>query len=238
VVIEFILNFFLIIIYMYSCLGKERIFLCFCNVKNDIRVPSLLLTKKSAIMIPASLILSLVVLNVNCIAGDAVYGHSIAGSGSGSGIQIQKNGNFEVELFVNPSKPLLNENTDISLRITSSAGDELMELPVSISILKEGTPKNSSANNYVIVKDGHYNFPYTFNEPGKYLLYVDIKDIFYTLDILNFIFVLDAGIPISDQFFGFVQGFLLGYFYIYIPIVAMLVLFIFIRHKRKKVTAK
>jgi hypothetical protein len=49
---------------------------------------------------------------------------------------------------------------------------------------------------------------------------------------------LDVGVPISEQFFGFIQSFLVGYFYIYIPIVAISVLLLFIRHKRKKVTAK
>ncbi|MDQ4073450.1 MAG: hypothetical protein M3162_04000 [Thermoproteota archaeon] len=224
---------------MYFCLDKEGILSYFCIIKNNLNMlDNLFLAKKSKIMVPASLIFFVVVLNVSCIAGENIYGHSIAGSDSGNGIQIQKNGNYEVELFVNPSKPLLNENTDIFLRITSSAGDELIELPVSISILKEGVAKNSSANNYVVVRDGHYNFPYTFSETGKYLLYVDIRDTFYTLDTLNFIFVLDVGVPISEQFFGFILGFLAGYFYIYIPIAAILIIFLFMRHKRKKVTAK
>ncbi len=223
---------------MYFCLDKERIFSYFCIIKNNLYVSNLFLTQKLKIIFSASLIFFVVVLNVSCITSGNVYGHSITGSDSGSGIQIQQNGNYEVELFVNPSKPLLNENTDIFLRITSSAGDELIELPVSISILKEGVEKNSSANNYVVVKDGHYNFPYTFNETGKYLLYVDIRDIFYTSNTLNFIFVLDVGVPISEQFFGFIQNFLVGYFYIYIPIGAILIIFLFMRHKRKKVTAK
>jgi hypothetical protein len=126
-----------------------------------------------------------------------VYGHSLLGGNNGSGIQTQTNGNFKVELSTNPSKLVLNKTTDVLLRVTSTAagGGEIMELPVYLSLQKDGKNDNSSQT-LVMVRGWHYNFKSIFPEKGKYILFVNIKDIYYADTTLNFIFDLNVDDPI------------------------------------------
>src|SRR6478609_3775340 len=159
------------------------------------------------------------------------YGHSLFGNNNnnGSGIQIQTNGNYKVELSTNPPKIPLNKNTEILLRVTSlsnssnggAGGSEIMEIPAYISLIKDGKVENLQ-HTLVMIRGGHYNFNSVFSDKGKYLLFVDIKDIYYTNTILKFIFELNAGIPIVDQFYNALESFLLNYYYIYIPIIGFI----------------
>jgi hypothetical protein len=164
-----------------------------------------------------------------------VYGHSLLGGGiNASGIQTQTNGNYKVELSTNPSKLVLNKTTDIQLRVTSTAaagGAEIMELPVYLSLQKDGKNDNSSQT-LVMVRGGHYNFKSIFPEKGKYILFVNIKDIYYTDTTLNFIFELNVNDPIIDQFYNLMKSYLIDYYYIYVPIVIIIVISI-IAHKSK-----
>ncbi len=57
----------------------------------------------------------------------------------------------------------------------------------------------SNINNYTLVRQGHYDFGYTFNEPGIYTLAVDIKDIFYTLDFAKFAFDIVVDDSVFDR---------------------------------------
>ncbi|MBA3749816.1 MAG: hypothetical protein H0X03_02785 [Nitrosopumilus sp.] len=163
-----------------------------------------------------------------------VYGHSLFGNSNGSGIQIQKNGNFEVELSTFPSKPLVNKNTDIFLRISSTTGDELIELPVYLSLAKEGKINNSSYN-LTMVKGGHYNFNYVFPEQGQYLLILDIKDIYYTSATLNFIFEINVDVPAIEQFYELMRVFFTNYYYVYIPIILLIIIVIIKYYKKNKI---
>ena len=153
-----------------------------------------------------------------------VYGHSLLGGNNGSGIQTQTNGNFKVELSTNPSKLVLNKTTDVLLRVTSTAaaGGEIMELPVYLSLQKDGKNDNSSQT-LVMVRGGHYNFKSIFPEKGKYILFVNIKDIYYTDTTLNFIFELNVDDPIIDQFYNLMKSFFIDYYYIYVPIIIIIV---------------
>lgn len=171
-------------------------------------------------------------LNVN-YDEHIVMAHSIFGGSNNNGTQIQQNGNFVVDLFVNPQNPLINKNTDIFLRFTSKAGDELIELPVSINLLKDGQA-NKNTNNYVIIQQGHYNFNYKFTEPGKYLLYVNVKDIFYTHSVLNFIFVINVDISIPEKISGFLFYFAINYYYYYVPIGILIAIVVIMRLYKKK----
>ena len=131
------------------------------------------------------------------------FAHSFFGGNDASlnGTQTQSIGNYVIELLVNPSKPMIDKDTSFLFRISSNAGDELIELPVSFSIFKDGKPVFSNPNNFTLVRQGHYDFNYTFSKPGKYLLFVDIKDIFYTLNILNSVFEVDVQVPIAERIY-------------------------------------
>jgi hypothetical protein len=169
------------------------------------------------------------------------YGHSLFGNNNGSGIQIQTNGNYKVELSTNPPKIPLNKNTEILLRVTSlsngstgaagTGGSEIMEIPAYLSLVKDGNVNNLQ-HTLVMIRGGHYNFNSVFSDKGKYLLFVDIKDIYYTNTILNFIFELNADVPITDQFYDILKSIFVNYYYIYIPVIG-LIIFIIVRSQKK-----
>ena len=173
------------------------------------------------------------------------YGHSLFGNNNnnGSGIQIQTNGNYKVELSTNPPKIPLNKNTEILLRVTSlsnssnggAGGSEIMEIPAYISLIKDGKVENLQ-HTLVMIRGGHYNFNSVFSDKGKYLLFVDIKDIYYTNTILNFIFELNVDIPIIDQFYAILKSIFINYYYIYIPIIGIII-FIIIRFQKKNIVS-
>ena len=164
------------------------------------------------------------------------FAHSFFGGNDASlnGTQTQSIGNYVVDLLVNPSKPMIGKDTSFLFRLTSKAGDELIELPVSFSIFKDGKPVFSNPNNFTLVRQGHYDFNYTFNEPGKHILFVDIKDIFYTLNILNSEFEVNVQVPIAKRIYDLIQAFVLNYYYIYIILGALIGISFIVNSKRRK----
>ena len=164
------------------------------------------------------------------------FAHSFFGGNDASlnGTQTQSIGNYVVDLLVNPSKPMIGKDTSFLFRLTSKAGDELIELPVSFSIFKDGKPIFSNPNNFTLVRQGHYDFNYTFSEPGKYILFVDIKDIFYTLNILNSEFEVNVQVPIAERIYDLIQAFVLNYYYIYIILGALIGISFIVNSRRCK----
>jgi len=164
------------------------------------------------------------------------FAHSFFGGNDASlnGTQTQSIGNYVVDLLVNPSKPMIGKDTSFLFRLTSKAGDELIELPVSFSIFKDGKPIFSNPNNFTLVRQGHYDFNYTFSEPGKYVLFVDIKDIFYTLNILNSKFEVNVQVPIAERIYDLLQTFVVNYYYIYILLAALIGISFIVKSRRHK----
>jgi hypothetical protein len=165
------------------------------------------------------------------------FAHSFFGANDANfnGTQTQSVKNYTVDLLVDPSKPIIDRDISFLFRLTSNAGDQLIERPVSFYIFKDGKPVFSNPNDFTLVSQGHYDFNYTFSKPGKYLLYMDIKDIFYTLDIVNFIFEIDVGVPITERILNLLKAFLMNYYYIYIPFIALIGLSMFVKSRRPKV---
>lgn len=164
------------------------------------------------------------------------FAHSFFGVNDASfnGTQTQTIGNYVVELLVNPSKPVIGKDISFLFRLTSNSGDELIELPVSFSIFKDGKPVFSNPNNFTLVRQGHYDFNYTFREPGKYVLFVDIKDIFYTLNILNSAFEVDVQVPIVERIYDLLQTFVVNYYYIYLLFAALIGISLIVNSRRHK----
>ena len=164
------------------------------------------------------------------------FAHSFFGGNNASlnGTQTKTIGNYVIDLLLNPSKPMIDKDTSFLLRLTSNAGDELIELPVSFSILKDGKPVFSNPNNFTLVRQGHYDFNYTFSEPGKYILFVDIKDIFYTFNILNSTFEVNVQVPIAERISVLLQSFVVSYYYIYILLAALIGIFFIMKARRHK----
>lgn len=160
--------------------------------------------------------------------------HSFGGGNNTDliGTQNESAGNFIVELLLNPLKPMVGKETAILTEVKSTQGDELIELPVSYYILKDGKPVYSNPNNFILVRQGHYDFNYTFREPGKYMLFVDIKDIFYSLDIVNLKFEIDVRGPVIERIFDLLREFLMNYYYVFIFLVALIIVSFVARWQR------
>jgi hypothetical protein len=86
----------------------------------------------------------------------------------------------------------------------------------------------------ILLWSGHHNFKSIFPEKGKYILFVNIKDIYYTDTTLNFIFELNVDDPIVDQFYNLLKSFFIDYYYIYVPIIIIIVVSILsVKYKGK-----
>jgi hypothetical protein len=173
-----------------------------------------------------------------------VYGHTLFSdnnnNNNGSGSQVKTNGSYKAGLSTNPSKIPINKSIDILLRVTpisngstGTRGAEVTEIPAYLSLVKDDKVDNLQ-NSLVMIRGGHYNFNSVFSDKGKYLLFVDIKDMYYTNTILKFIFELNAGIPVVDQFYNALESFLLNYYYIYIPIIGFIFIITYWPRRKNK----
>ncbi len=86
-------------------------------------------------------------------------------------------------------------------------------------------------NNYTLVKQGHYDFGYTFNEPRIYSLAVDIKDIFYTLGIAKFAFETVVDDSVIDR----IDKLISNYYYVFIPIIIIFVISVLVNLRTRKI---
>jgi len=154
---------------------------------------------------------------------EAIWGHSFFGNSGNTlnATQTQQNENYVVDLFVNPSRPSVDRDINFTLELKSKANDVLIELPVATYFLKDGKPVYSNPNNYTLVRQQHYDFDHKFSEPGVYSLAVDIKDIFYTLDVASFTFEIVVDGPVLDRIFNQI----INYYYLFIPTITILVIF-------------
>lgn len=113
---------------------------------------------------------------------------------------------------MNSPRPVVDKVVNFRLGIKLKIGDVLIELPVAEYILKDGKPEYSNFNSYTQVQQQHYDFNYSFNEPGAYSLVVDIKDIFYTLNIASVDFVIVVDGSLADRITKLIGS----YYYTYI----------------------
>lgn len=102
----------------------------------------------------------------------------------------QRIGNYEVEMITDPKSPLIGQNNRISLRFGSVNGDDLIDVPIVIRIFKDNIELEKT--DQILVPYGHYNYDYVFPESGRYILYVDVNDVAYSNQILNFIYFIDV----------------------------------------------
>jgi hypothetical protein len=183
-----------------------------------------------------SALLLVVFYFVNVDNKQQAFAHFFGGDGdtsSLSGTRNQTAGNFVIDLLLNPSKPMVGKDIAFLTEVKSTQGDVLIELPVSYYILKDGQPVFSNPNNYTLVRQGHYDFNYTFREPGKYVLFVNIKDIFYSLDVLSATFEIDVQVPILDRIIDSIWSFVVNYYYVFVILAALVGISYVIKVKRR-----
>jgi hypothetical protein len=105
----------------------------------------------------------------------------------------QRIGNYEVEMVTEPKSPVTGESSRILLRFGSVNGDDLIDVPMVLRIVKDNVELEKTEQ--ILVPYGHYNYDYVFPEPGRYILYVDVDDVAYSNQFLNFIYFIDVSEP-------------------------------------------
>lgn len=164
-----------------------------------------------------------------------VWGHSFFDNSEYTLVnatQTQQNENYVVGVFVIPSRPSVGRDINFTLEIKSRANDVLIELPVATYFLKHDKPVYSNPNNYSLVRQQHYDFGYKFGEPGVYSLAVDIKDIFYTLDVASFTFEIVVDGPVLDRILEQIGN----YNYVFIPFIIIIMISAFVNYMKRRGT--
>ncbi|MFL6484203.1 MAG: hypothetical protein ACJ70Z_05760 [Nitrososphaera sp.] len=103
----------------------------------------------------------------------------------------QRIGNYEVEMTTEPKNPIAsNSPARILIRIAGVNGDDLVDVPIMIRIVKDGT--EIQRTDPIIVPYGHYTHEFTFAQPGRYVLYIDVNDYSYSGEMLTFTFFINV----------------------------------------------
>jgi hypothetical protein len=102
-------------------------------------------------------------------------------------------GNYNMEMKTDPSNPIAGQNAKILLRIGSINGDDLVDLPILITISLDG--QDLTKTNPILVPYGHYVYNYIFPKSGIYALNVDIINDYYSGQNLTFTFPINVNGP-------------------------------------------
>ena len=137
----------------------------------------------------------------------------------------QRIGNYDVEMTTEPKNPTAGDSpTDIMIRIGGVNGDDLVDVPIMMRLTKDGVELQKT--NPIIVPYGHYTQEFTFAQPGRYVLYIDLNDYNYSGETLTFTFFIN----VAGSY---------DYLYIAAPLVAavavgIVTMMIFMKAKKKK----
>jgi hypothetical protein len=99
----------------------------------------------------------------------SVFSDSLTG-----GALTQRIGNFDVELKTDPEKPLAGEKTKMFLRIGTINGDDVVDMPITMKLAKQG--EQIDRTNRIVVPDGHYTHTFQFAESGIYGIDIEIQN--------------------------------------------------------------
>ncbi|MER3408219.1 MAG: hypothetical protein C4292_05635 [Nitrososphaera sp.] len=105
----------------------------------------------------------------------------------------QRIGNYDFQVAFEPNPPVAAKPMTLLMRIASVNGDDLVDVPMTIRIDKDG--KEIHRVGPVIAPYGHYSYNFTFPEPGRYAVYVDLADYAYSGETLTFTFL----VPVAGQ---------------------------------------
>ena len=106
----------------------------------------------------------------------------------------QRIGNYDVQLATDPKNPMTGGSTRIQIRIAGVNGDDLVNVPIQLRLV-DNQEKVLAYSSPLIVPAGHFVYNYTFSTPGRYILYLDLKDSSYSGSILNFTFFINVAGP-------------------------------------------
>jgi hypothetical protein len=110
-----------------------------------------------------------------------------------NGAYKQRIGNYDVEMTTEPKSPIVGTSTSVLVRIAGVNGDHLVDVPMTIRIVKDGGELQST--NPIIVPYGHYTHRFAFEDAGRHTVYLDINDYMYSGEILTFTFFINVAGP-------------------------------------------
>ena len=149
-----------------------------------------------------------------------IYAHQLFNSSG------QKIGKYYVQVATDPEIPTTGLNTKIMMRISSTDGTEISRVPISIEITKNGQDVNKIPN--FIVTNGHHEFDYKFMEPGNYVFYVYLQDIYHNGgNTITYTFNISTLNPFGYIFYSLIS------FAVAAPFVVMAIIFITNRRRKK-----
>jgi len=143
----------------------------------------------------------------------------------------QRIGNYDVEMTTEPKSPTVGSSssssspTNILIRIAGVNGDHPADVPIMMRLVKDGVVLQTT--NPIIVPYGHYIHEFTFAQPGRYVLYVDLNDYIYSGEVLSFTFFINVSGPFD-------------YLYVVVPSAIVVVavgivsMLLFMKGKKKK----
>lgn len=109
------------------------------------------------------------------------------------GASKQRIGNYDFEMTTEPKSPAPGDPTTIMLRFAGVNGDDLVDVPITLRLFKDGV--EIYRPNPIVVPYGHHNLQYTFQDAGRYVLYVDLNDYAYSGETLTFTFLINVSGP-------------------------------------------
>jgi hypothetical protein len=107
----------------------------------------------------------------------------------------QRIGNYDFEMTTEPTSPVVGSPTKILLRMAGVNGDDLVDVPIVVRIVKDGEELHRTSP--IVIPYGHHTIDYTFPEAGRYALYVELKDYAYSGETLTFTFLLNIAGPFA-----------------------------------------
>lgn len=150
-----------------------------------------------------------------------IYAHQLFNSSG------QKIGKYYVQVATDPEIPTTGQNTKIMMRVSSTDGTELSDVPISIEITRNGQDINKIPQ--IIVKNGHHEFDYKFLEPGNYVFYVYLQDIYFSGKTITYTFNISTLNPFGYIFYSLIS------FAVVTPIVVIAIIFFTNRRRNKKI---
>jgi hypothetical protein len=138
----------------------------------------------------------------------------------------EKIGNYYVQVATDPEIPTTGQNVKIMLRISSNDGTELSDVPISISITKNGQEIDKIPQ--IVVTGGHYELNYKFLEQGNYVFYIDVNDIYFTGKTITYIFNISTLSPFGYIFYSLIT------FAVVTPLFVITIIYITNKRRSKK----
>lgn len=115
----------------------------------------------------------------------------------------QRIGNYDLELTTEPAPLVSGAPAKVMLRIASVNGDDLVDVPLTLRLVRDGQELHRLGP--LVVPFGHYTYERTFEEAGRYVLYADLTDYAYSGQTLTFTFILNVAGP-YDSLYVLVPG--------------------------------